>query len=344
MNLKIIFTFLGMMLLSFDASSVGFFTVKLDHLTVTNSDQHAPKGAVLAYGWKVYTPTNTQESMCESWTAGNYTYSPNNEGQDSGVTIYNDSALYTVFKTNIDGVGYAMSVRQLGTSTWHPVFSGDSGAINTVPNTKILDLEVKYAYVKTADGPINVKSNWYIDIFQTRVVCENAPDGFRWNIGYMKFNGGSPDMDNRTCDVRTPTRQTVNLGIHNLLDIKPLKIGDTFGSAQQQVSIDCPNDMTVYYAVTDNNNPENVGNDVILLENESEKPGFGVKMYEAGQSTALQLGGDKDLSALYQYLFVKTGSRGEVATKVFDFKYVKTSQDVKAVDGNAQVTLTLIYK
>ena len=343
MNIKKICTFFAIMLLSFDALSVGFFTIKLDHLTVTNSDQRAPKGSVLGYGWKVYTP-KSNETMCESWEPANYTYTANNEGADSGVSIYNDSAMYPVFKTNVDGIGYVMSVRQLGTSMWHPAAAGNSSTINTEPNTKSLDLELKFAYVKTKDGSIDIKPNWYISIVNTRIFCEGEPNGFASPIGYIRFNGGTPDMDNRTCDVRTPTRQTVNLGIHNLSDIKPLKIGETFGSAQQQVTIDCPNKMTVYYSVTDNNNPGYVGGDIILLENESEKPGFGVKMYEAGNSTALIMGGDKDFSAQYQYLFVKTDNTDEVATKTFDFKYVKTSNEVKAVDGNAQVTLTLMYK
>lgn len=342
MNMKKAFTFLGVMLLSFDALSVGLFSIRVGDLTITSSDQKSLKGSVLGFGWKVFTPGYGEE-VCEAMEPSQYMFVSDHEGRSAGLSVYSDSGSYPVFQTNINGIGYVMGVRQMGTSTWQPLSSGSSNIGHTESNTKELQLEVRFAYVKTVDGDINPSSS-SVTLSKTAVYCSGTTSGWVSALGDIRLNSGGTSIDTRTCDVRTPIRQTVNLGSHSLSEIDNLKVGDTFGSAQQQVSIDCPNKMTVYYAVTDNNNPENVGKDVILLENESEKPGFGVKIYEAGKSSALRLGGDKDLSAQHQYLFVKTGSTGEVATKVFDFKYVKTSKDVKAVDGNAQVTLTLMYK
>lgn len=342
MNLRKLFTLFGMLLLSFEALSVGLYSIRVGDLTITHSDQIAPKGAVLGFGWKVFTPGYGEE-ICESVNPSSYTYTPSNSSRYAGMSVNHDSTNYPVFETNIDGVGYAMAVRQMGTSKWNPVVSGTGGVINTEPDTKMLNLEVKFAYVKTSEGSIDIPGTT-VSLGETTVYCASTTGGWISSLGDIRLRGGGTAIDNRTCDVRTPTRQTVNLGTHSQSEINHLKVGDTFGATQQSMTIECPNKMTVYYAVTDNNNPENIGKDIILLENESEKPGFGVKMYEAGKSSALKLGGDKDLAAQYQYLFVKTGNTDEVATKAFDFKYVKTSQDVKAVDGNAQVTLTLMYK
>ncbi|HHR6078688.1 TPA: fimbrial protein [Providencia alcalifaciens] len=344
MKIKQLFAVIGMMMFSFDALSVGFYTIRVNNLTITNSDQAAQKGTVLGMGWVVYTPGYGEE-VCEAVSPSRYSYNTNHAGKYVGMSISNESERYNVFKTNIDGIGYAMSVRQVGTSKWNPLSSGSSSLFEVASDTKELKLEAKFAYVKTIDGAINAQNVPAIALNETAIYCSNTTNGWISSLGYIRLNsGGAPTVDDRTCDIRTPTRQIVNLGIHNQSEIKTLNVGDTFGSAQQSMTIECPSKMTVYYAVTDNNNPETIGKDVILLENESEKPGFGVKMYEAGNSTALKMGGDRDLSGQYQYLFIKTSNTEEVATKVFDFKYVKTSQDVKAVDGNAQVTLTLMYK
>ncbi|MBP1428237.1 fimbrial protein, partial [Providencia rettgeri] len=84
--------------------------------------------------------------------------------------------------------------------------------------------------------------------------------------------------------------------------------------------------------------------DIIYLENESENPGFAVRVYEAGQSSPLKLGGDRTLSNNYVYSLLDKASLSPIVTKTFEFRYVKTSNEVKATHGNAQVTVTLVYK
>ncbi|MBC8652837.1 hypothetical protein GQR86_05375 [Providencia vermicola] len=104
----------------------------------------------------------------------------------------------------------------------------------------------------------------------------------------------------RTCSISS-VRQSVDLGVHDIAKVRSLNIGDTFGHAQQSITINCPKIMSVAYTIADNLHPSNINTDIIYLENNNENPGFAVRVYESGKSSPLRLGGDRSLSNSYVY-------------------------------------------
>lgn len=340
MNIKYIISAIGIALFSLNALSAGNFRVNLGDLDINAAAHKLPQEAMLGNGWKMFEP-NESNGVCIADNSGEFTYLPQINGKSTGLSFKDGSGDYPVFSSNIDGIGYAVGVRQKGTSRWYPL-TGNNSPISALDGTSILLLETRMVYVKTVQGNIDGKENASTQFEPIRVQC-NGNLNWEHRLGEILPTSTIVKWAERTCDVKT-TRQSVNLGIHDLAKVRSLKVGETFGHAQQSITIDCPSKMSIFYTIADNFHPSNISTNVIYLENENENPGFGVQIFESGKSTPLRLGGDRSLSSAHLYSLLTTGAVSQVVNKTFDFKYVKLSDDVKASNGNAQVTVTLVYK
>lgn len=340
MNMKKITTFIGITLLSFDALSASFLRVNTENLTLDSAAHKLPQQSVLGSGWSYFEPNNTN-GICIANDNNGVQYLPRTNGIDTGL-IYKDGAdSYPIFSTSVDGVGYALAVRQKGTTRWYPV-TNTNNPISAQNNQSSVQLEGRMIYVKSTQGSIEGKGAYAINFEPIQIQCLGNVDVENKN-NEIQLSSARVSIAQQTCEVKG-IRQSVDLGVHDIETVRNLKVGENFGFAQQSITVDCPSKMEVLYTIADNVHPGNISANYIYLENESENPGFAVQVFESGKASPLRLGGDRALSSLYQYAFANTGNSSEIITKTFDFKYVKLSDKIKASDGNAQVTVTLVYK
>ncbi|HHR5880180.1 TPA: fimbrial protein [Providencia alcalifaciens] len=339
MKLKQIIAFFGISLFSLDVLSAGILRVNLGDLEINAATQKLPQTAVLGDGWKTFSSVSNNE-LCQANQAGSFTFLPQINGKSTGLTFKDGSGDYTVFHSGQEGIGYVAAVRQQGTSRWYPLKTHN----NPIPveYASALPLEVQMMYVKTTSGNIEGKDNVVTNFEPINVQCMGNLDWIS-AVGEIQPTSTVIKWAQRTCEI-TGGRQSVNLGVHDIAKVRALNIGETFGHAQQSIVIDCPSQMSIFYSIADNMHADNINSNIIYLENQKEDPGFAVQVFEAGKSTPLRLGGDRTLSSSQLYSLINTGRSSEVITKTFDFKYVKTSNNVKATEGNAQVTITLVYK
>lgn len=337
MNIKQIMTSIGITLFSFNALSSGSYRVNLGNLEINNATHKLPQKAILGNGWKQF-DLESGNAVCVANETHDLKFQPLINSKTTGLSIHDGADNYPIFSTGIEGIGYAVGVRQKGTSRWYPLADSNS-PINAVDGTSKLFLETKMMYVKTVQGKIEGKENAFARFDPLKVQCSGNLRG----DGEIQPAPAMVTWEASTCEIKS-ARQSVNLGVHELAKVQALKVGDTFGYAQQSVTIDCPSQMSIFYTIADNFHPSNINTNIIYLENEGEKPGFAVQVFEAGKTTPLRLGGDRSLSSEHLYSLINTANLSQVVTKTFDFRYVKLSDNVKASDGNAQVTVTLVYK
>ncbi|EOV8089850.1 MULTISPECIES: fimbrial protein [Providencia] len=340
MNIKQIIALVGITLFSFNALSIGQFRINLGDLEIDAAAHKLPREAILGNGWKQFESTGNQE-LCVAEGPGNFNFIPQVNSQPVGTVINDSSGSYPVFSTGINGVGYVMALRQKGTSQWYPL-TGNNSEISAIDGSSSLQLETRMMYVKTVQGDIEGTDKAVTHFNPVKVQCSGDMNWIS-SVGEILPASTLISWAQRTCAVSS-VRQSVDLGVHDIAKVRSLNIGDTFGHAQQSITINCPAIMSVAYTIADNLHPSNINTDIIYLENESESPGFAVRVYEAGQSSPLKLGGDRTLSNNYVYSLLDKASLNPIVTKTFEFRYVKTSNEVKATHGNAQVTVTLVYK
>ncbi|MEQ5393899.1 fimbrial protein [Proteus sp. fly-1013] len=342
MNIKQFILATSVMLFSSQALSSNSFFLLINDFIIDEAAQKLSSGSLLGKGWQTFS-AESNEDLCEAYMPGKFNYTTSISESSAGISsIRADSQSYPVFKTNIDGIGYIMGYRQSGTSQWYPITSTEE-LRNTHDNTDKLFLDAKIAFVKTVSGEIKKTSSNRITLESLSLRCNRVNTSLTSGFGLIMRSSVFVTWKATSCEVKTK-RETVDLGTHELVAVRKLGIGDNFGYAQQSMTVECPENMIVDYTIADNNNPNNIGSDIIYLENQSDNPGFGVQMFESGSSEALKLGGDRKTPGNYQYSFAKTTNKKEVINKDFDFKYVKLSDNVKASDGNAKVTVTLVYR
>ncbi|HEJ9484856.1 TPA: fimbrial protein [Proteus mirabilis] len=342
MNIKQFILATSVMLFSSQALSSNSFFLVINDFIIDEAAQKLSSGSLLGKGWQTFS-AESNEDLCEAYMPGKFNYTTSiSEGSAGISSIRADSQSYPVFKTNIDGIGYIMGYRQSGTSQWYPITSTEE-LHDTHDNTNKLFLDAKIAFVKTVSGEIKKTNSNRITLESLPLRCNRVNTSLTSGFGLIMRSSVFVTWKATSCEVKTK-RETVDLGTHELVAVRKLGIGDNFGYAQQSMTVECPENMIVDYTIADNNNPNNIGSDIIYLENQSDNPGFGVQMFESGSSEALKLGGDRKTPGNYQYSFAKTTNKKEVINKDFDFKYVKLSDNVKASDGNAKVTVTLVYR
>ncbi|EPL9569448.1 fimbrial protein [Providencia rettgeri] len=335
MKLKQIILLACLSIFSLQASAVTFWP---SNFTITASDQKASVGAVLGNGWEEFY-SEPGDEVCITKDTGFYTVYLLFNGVATGLKTTIGSDSYDVYDTGISGLGYIISGRVKNVTNWS---SSRNDHFLNITEKKVL-VDARIAYVKTKSGPIDPVGFVKAKIRSLPVNCANPQMNWEVGSGIINFDDPLILWEAKTCEVRT-ARETVNLGYYDYAKVRSLRVGENFGSATHSMTVECPNNMKVNYTIADNHHPSNIGNDVILLENNDENPGFGVQMFESGKSTALKIGGDRSSGSAHEYLFATTGNNSEVIDKSFDFKYVKLSNNVEATDGNAQVTVTLIYR
>lgn len=322
----------------------GLFSVQADafsgldymtSVTINSAAQQQPVGTAVG-AWH-----NLRSSMkCGgSTTPDSYRFS--NVGYTTtGITFSDDGKKYPVFKTYIEGIGVALAIREKGTSAWQPV-SASQTSISINNQRSGIEFEVKSIYVKTQKtlAPTNVSQE--VSLLKNECLYRNSLVDIPYELS-VRSNGAT--LEAETCNVTTKT-QSVDLGTHELMAVRKLKVGENFGHARAGLTVKCDAGMNVYFTLGDHLHSGNINTNTLFLENHNTNPGFGMQIFEPEKSKPYMLGGDKKIDSEHQYPFYKTGNNSaETITKYLDFKYVKLSDDVKATEGNAQATMTLIYK
>lgn len=277
---------------------------------------------------------------CEgSITPDSYRFN-NNGYATTGITFSDDGKRYPVFKTYIEGIGVALAIRERGTSAWHPV-SASQTKVSTTGQSGSIAFEVKGIYVKTQKTLVPTNASQEISLLKNECLYYSSPIDVPNELS-VRSNGAKQKAE--TCNVTNKT-QSVDLGSHELMVVRKLKVGENFGHARAGLTVKCDAGMNVYFTLGDHLHSGNINTNTLFLENHNTNPGFGVQIFEPEKSKPYMLGGDKKIDSEHQYPFYKTGNNSaETITKYLDFKYVKLSDDVKATEGNAQATMTLIYK
>ncbi|MBS9541816.1 hypothetical protein JD419_06715 [Morganella morganii subsp. morganii] len=304
-------------------------------VTIDSPAQQQPVGTTLGRWQDLSSSINCDSAMAPD----TYRFS-NNGYTTTGVTLSDDGKRYPVFKTYLEGVGVALAVRERGTSAWHPVTENQTSVSLNKSDSNIV-FEVKGIYVKTQKTLVPTKVSQEVSL--VKIACMFSSSSVSMPIELsVRSNGATQKAE--TCNVTNKT-QSVYLGTHELTAVRKLKVGQNFGHARAGLTVKCDAGMNVYFTLGDHLHSGNINTDTLFLENHNTNPGFAVQIFEPEKSEPYKLGGDKKTGSAHQYPFYKTGnSSSETITKYLDFKYVKLSDDVKATEGNAQATITLIYK
>ena len=304
-------------------------------VTIDSAAQQQSTGTTLG-SWQ---DLSTSISCTGSMDADTYRFS-NNGYTTTGITLSDGGKSYPVFKTYIEGVGVALAIREKGTSAWHPVTADQTKISLSKPGSNT-SFDVKGIYVKTQKTLVPTNVAQEISLIKTECLFYNSPT---WMPEELSVRSNGAKQKAETCSVTNKT-QSVDLGSHELMAVRKLKVGENFGHARAGLTVKCDAGMNVFFTLGDHLHSGNINTDTLFPENHNTNPGFGVQIFEPEKSEPYMLGGDKKTGSLHVYPFYKTGnSSAETITKYLDFKYVKLSDDVKATEGNAQATITLIYK
>lgn len=304
-------------------------------VTIDSAAQQQPTGTTLG-SWQ---DLSTSIRCTGGMTADAYRFS-NNGYSTTGITLPDGGKSYPVFKTYIEGVGVALAIREKGTSAWHPVTENQT-SVSLDKQSANAAFDMRGIYVKTQKTLVPTKVSQEISLVKAHCLFYGSPTGIPDELS-VRSNGATQKAE--TCNVSNKT-QSVDLGSHELMAVRKLQVGENFGHARAGLTVKCDAGMNVYFTLGDHLHSENINTNTLFLENHNTNPGFGVQIFEPEKSEPYMLGGDKKTGSAHQYPFYKTGNNSaETITKYLDFKYVKLSDDVKATEGNAQATMTLIYK
>ncbi|EMO4163560.1 fimbrial protein [Morganella morganii] len=315
----------------------GAYDIAFMHsVTIDSAAQQKPVGTTLD-SWQelITTSMNCNTNVIPD------TYRFSNIGYTTtGVTLTDGGKTYPVFKTYIDGIGVALAIREKGTSTWYPVTADQTKISLSNPGSNT-SFDIKGIYVKTQKTVVPTNVIQEISLVKTECLFYSSSAGMPAELSVRSYGA---KQKAETCNVTNKT-QSVDLGSHELMAVRKLKVGENFGHARAGLTVKCDAGMNVYFTLGDHLHSGNINTDTLFLENHNTNPGFGVQIFEPEKSEPYMLGGDKKTGSAHQYPFYKTSNNNaETITKYLDFKYVKLSDDVKATEGNAQATMTLIYK
>ncbi|UNK24185.1 fimbrial protein [Yersinia intermedia] len=261
----------------------------------------------------------------------------------SGYSAVMEGVTYTIFSTNMNGIGWIMGAKDTAAPSWTPLtssqttvypFPGHSNAVNN------LGANIQFAFVKLP-GYLSPGTN----IFPTQKIADfNCYlDGVFIQSSSININTATINISALSCQVATAKSVPIPLGMFMTSDLPA--VGRNFGNYSTAVQLSCDSGVTPWMTISDASNANNTSN-IIKLSPDSTASGIGVQVFYDNQATAKSLGADSSSKNNLNQFQVnnKTTSNGQTVSIPLQFKYIRTEEAVTAGDANATATVTFSYQ
>ncbi|WP_422528274.1 fimbrial protein [Serratia fonticola] len=296
---------------------------------------------LLTGGWNA---TDSQRPFCQNSTPIFNRAVISSHNLSSGYTTTISGSTYTIFTSNMPGIGWIMGARDPNAPLWTPLTNSDTQVYPFVGggtnNTVTLGAYVQFAFVKLP-GNLPVGANMFpsqkiatFSCYQNEVLMQSAD---------ILVNTTQINVQALACQVTTAKNVAIPLGEFSLEQLPP--VNGNFGEFSSTVELSCDSGLTPWMTISDASNTGNTSN-VIKLSPDSTASGVGVQVFYNNQTVAKSLGLDTSSKGNPNQFQVnnKTTSNGQHVSVPLQFKYIRTEQVVTPGDANAAATVTFSYQ
>lgn len=263
--------------------------------------------------------------------------------QQSGYTTVLDGVTYTIFSSDMNGVGWIMGAKDTLAPTWTPLTSAETVVYPFGSNTgKVNNLgaNIRFAFVKMP-GNLTMGSN----VFTGQKIAN-----FKCYLNDVLIQSASINVNTTTINVaalscKVNTTKNVPIPLGSFMTHELPAISKNFGNFSTNVELSCDSGVVPWMTISDASNSSNTSN-IIQLSPDSTAAGVGVQVFYNNQVTAKPLGLDSSSKGnLNQFqIGSKTTSNGQIVSIPLQFKYIRTQEAVTAGDANAAATVTFSYQ
>ncbi|MFZ1871830.1 MAG: hypothetical protein WAU54_03405, partial [Chania sp.] len=277
---------------------------------------------LLTGGWNA---TGSQTRFCESTGMLNKAVITS-VSPSSGYTTTINGSTYTIFSSNIRGVGWIMGARDTNAPLWTPltnsateVYPFPGGPTN---GSTSLGANVQFAFVKLP-GILSAGVNTFPSQNIATFTCYQ--DGVFKQTSNIAVNASNINVQALACQVTTAKNVAIPLGQYGLAQLPP--VNGNFGAFSTTVQLSCNSGLTPWMTISDASNVGNTSN-VISLSPNSTVSGVGVQVFYNNQTVAKPLGLDTSSKGTPNQFQVntKTTSSGQIVSVPLTFKYIRTAQ------------------
>lgn len=261
----------------------------------------------------------------------------------SGYSAILDGVTYTIFSTNVDGIGWIMGAKDTWAPEWTPLTSKEtivypfSGTSNPQVN---IGANTRFAYVKLP-GYLSPGQN----ILPAQKIGEFKcyfNNSLRQTAS-IYVQSATINIAALSCNVTSAKNVPIPLGVFTKSDLP--SVGRNFGNYSTDVQLNCDSGVTPWMTITDASNSNNTSN-VIVLSPDSTASGIGVQVFYNNESAAKSLGLDTSSKANKNQFQVGsiTTKKGQIVSVPLTFKYIRTEENVNVGTANATATVTFSYQ
>lgn len=312
-------------------------------ITYSNPADAVTDLTLLTGSWNV--PAAQELRLCAPGSGGNLNKAVIvSSSISSGYQTTFDGTIYTIFTSNMPGIGWVMGARDNGTSTWTPLTNSETQvypfAGGGTGGSVTLGSNIRFAFVKLP-GDLPVGANTFpsqqianFKCYRNNVLIETAE---------IVVNTTRINIEALACEVVSPKNISIPLGKFSKAVLP--QVNSNFGEYLTAVNLMCDSDVTPWMTLSDASDGSN-NTDTIKLSPDSTAEGIGVQVFYNNSPTAILLGLDSTSKGNPQQFQV--GNKATMNGQIFDiplnFKYIRTQETVKAGDANAAATVTFSYQ
>lgn len=293
--------------------------------------------------------TGNQVRFCEVPNAsGNMTKAVIvSSSPSSGYNTVMAGITYTIFSSNIPGIGWIMGARDTNAPAWTPLTQNETQVYpfsdSGTGGSTSFGANVQFAFVKLP-GNLNPGSN----IFSSQKIADFTcyRNGTFVQTANINVNTTNINVQALSCEVTSAKSVSIPLGGANGFSTTVLPpVNGNFGEYSTDVSLRCNSGIVPWMTLTDASNAGNTSN-IIGLSPNSTASGVGVQVFYNNEATAKSLGLDSSSKGNPNQFQVgnRTTGDGQIVTIPLNFKYIRAQESVTPGDANAAATVTLSYQ
>jgi len=262
----------------------------------------------------------------------------------STYTTQIDGVTYSIFSSNMPGIGWIMGAKDTNAPNWtpltnsqttvYPFSAGQTGSTSLGSN-------VRFAFVKLP-GNLSIGSNAFPQQKIADFKCYRNST-ILTSQAAIYINTTTINVNALACQVATAKNIAIPLGEFSITELPP--VNGNFGEYSTTVELSCDSGVTPWMTVSDASNSANTSN-IIQLTPDSDAQGVGVQVFYNNEVIAKSLGLDSSSKNNLNQFRVggKTTMAAQQVSVPLNFKYIRTQQSVTPGEANASATVTFSYQ
>lgn len=319
--------------------------IDVNNITFFNPQDSVPDFSLLTGEWDYVSPAQNQMCNATDVTGEFYNKSTLSSVQAStGNSIVIDGMSYTIFKSNVDGIGWIMGVKDRNAKVWTALTTTASQVFpfsGSNPTSTTLGAEIKFSFVKIP-GKLPAGAHAITTQQVAQFNCTLLTG--QVETARITLNSTTINIASLACRVTTDSVVPVTLGSVSIADLAG--VNQNFGNkAEQVVGLTCDRGVIPAMTISDTSNYANT-TDVITLSPDSTASGIGVQAFYNGQ--AKRLGLDSSSKNNPNQIILNNGNATTVANQNINvplaFQYIQISENVIAGSANAAASITFSYQ